>query len=45
MSIGAGKAGKRADFRKWAGKTYTFRCPEVGKAGKKVYFGHKACLK
>ena len=45
---GAGKAGKSADFGKWAGKagnTYTFRCPEAGKAGKKVYFGHKACLK
>ena len=31
----AGKAGRRADFGKWAGKTYTFRCPEAGKAGKK----------
>ena len=38
VSTGAGKAGKRADFGKWAGKagkTYTFRCPEAGKAGKK----------
>ena len=34
MYTGAGKAGKRAAFRKWArkaGKTYTFRCPEAGK--------------
>ena len=41
MSTGAGKAGKRTDFGKWAGKagkTYTFRCLEAGKAGK-VYFG------
>ena len=39
MSTGAGKAGKRADFGKWAGKagkTYTFRCPEAGKAGKSI---------
>ena len=35
MSTGAGKAGKKADFGKWAGKTYTFCCPETGKAGKK----------
>ena len=48
MSTGAGKAGKRADFGTWAekaGKTYTFRCPEAGKAGKNVYYGHKSCLK
>ena len=38
VSTGAGKARKRADFGKWAGKareTYTFCCPESGKAGKK----------
>ena len=38
MSAGAGKAGKRADFGNWAGKaekTFTFRCPKAGKAGKK----------
>ena len=45
MPTGAGKAEKKADFGKWAGKTYTFHCPEAGKSGKKVYFEHKACLK
>ena len=38
MSTGAGKAGKGADFGKWAGKagkTYAFCCHEAGKAGKK----------
>ena len=38
VSTGAGKAGKRADFGKKAGKagkTCTFRFPDAGKAGKK----------
>ena len=47
MSTGpgkAGKAGKRADFGKWArkaGKTYTFCCREAGKAAKKYTFDIK----
>ena len=35
----AGKAGKRDEFGKWAektGTTFTFRCPEAGKAGKSI---------